>query len=407
MPLTPFEYLTEHAPETWEYKHVGGLIVGCCPLHNENTPSFKIYPDGHWHCYGACDTGGDNGEDGTVPLIKHLEFSNDPSPVGWAKAGDRYRQLSGLPPKWTGEKKDDKEEPRGNLLATEEQQAVMRVFEKWCHQCLWDINIGDRGRRYYEEERCVPLSEYYHNTQVAYAPSHPSWTREGKELFNILSEMMRKHVGKDWQRVALDLQILKEGRDGVYLRFIDRIMFFCHDQKNNTVFFQGRKVELPGDLPNDYPKSMNPYGIKKMPFWVPVRNRLVKGTADIEGPTGALLLPLYGIFTVAWLGGDPSYFLMRQFPGPRILLQDHDPLKQGKGGLMVRAGDEHAKAFANMCDKELHQSWVRIIPGIEGDGPDDWVNRDGRGPLFEQLKTHNLLIPTNKTPTGLYLAQVG
>jgi len=29
-----------------------------CPLHQDATPSFVIYPDGHWHCYG-CDRGGD------------------------------------------------------------------------------------------------------------------------------------------------------------------------------------------------------------------------------------------------------------------------------------------------------------------------------------------------------------
>lgn len=25
----------------------------CCPLHNENTPSFQVYSDGHWFCFGC------------------------------------------------------------------------------------------------------------------------------------------------------------------------------------------------------------------------------------------------------------------------------------------------------------------------------------------------------------------
>jgi hypothetical protein len=36
----------------------GGTLAGLCPLHNERTPSFHIYPDEHFHCFG-CDRHGD------------------------------------------------------------------------------------------------------------------------------------------------------------------------------------------------------------------------------------------------------------------------------------------------------------------------------------------------------------
>jgi hypothetical protein len=32
--------------------------IGLCPFHNEKTPSFRIYPDGHFHCF-ACPAHGD------------------------------------------------------------------------------------------------------------------------------------------------------------------------------------------------------------------------------------------------------------------------------------------------------------------------------------------------------------
>lgn len=38
----------------------GRQFKGLCPLHQEDTPSFVVYPEqGRWWCYGACQTGGD------------------------------------------------------------------------------------------------------------------------------------------------------------------------------------------------------------------------------------------------------------------------------------------------------------------------------------------------------------
>lgn len=36
----------------------GSRLVGLCPFHKERTPSFFIFPDNHFHCYG-CQAHGD------------------------------------------------------------------------------------------------------------------------------------------------------------------------------------------------------------------------------------------------------------------------------------------------------------------------------------------------------------
>lgn len=41
-------------------RKVGSRFVGLCPFHQEKTPSFYIFSDNHWHCFGACSEGGDS-----------------------------------------------------------------------------------------------------------------------------------------------------------------------------------------------------------------------------------------------------------------------------------------------------------------------------------------------------------
>ena len=46
--------------ETVELKPRGQDYWGCCPFHQEKSPSFKINPSTRlWHCFGACSEGGD------------------------------------------------------------------------------------------------------------------------------------------------------------------------------------------------------------------------------------------------------------------------------------------------------------------------------------------------------------
>jgi len=39
-----------------------------CPIHGERTPSFYIYPDGSYHCFGKCSKGGQNAIDFLIEL---------------------------------------------------------------------------------------------------------------------------------------------------------------------------------------------------------------------------------------------------------------------------------------------------------------------------------------------------
>jgi phage/plasmid-associated DNA primase len=51
-----------------ELKKSGNVLQGLCPLHQEKTPSFTVYPESNsWYCFGGCDCGGN-----PINLIERL-----------------------------------------------------------------------------------------------------------------------------------------------------------------------------------------------------------------------------------------------------------------------------------------------------------------------------------------------
>ncbi len=59
-----------------QLRQSGSRLTGLCPFHEERTPSFFIFPNNTWFCFGACAVGGD-----AVAFIMELKGLTFPEAV--------------------------------------------------------------------------------------------------------------------------------------------------------------------------------------------------------------------------------------------------------------------------------------------------------------------------------------
>jgi len=205
-------------------KKKGKNYWGCCPFHNENTPSFSVTPDkGFFYCFG-CQTGGNVFN--FLMKVENITF------IEAVKLLAKKLNIS-LPEK----EKSPREQARDQELAK-----IYQVNERardFFHACLTKTNYGRPAREYLANRGLS--SEMIDFFKLGFAP--PSWDK----LSLTFSE----------RGIALDI-LLKSGLaaartsgDGVYDRFRNRIMFPISDVRGRVVGFGGRVLD------DSQPKYLN------------------------------------------------------------------------------------------------------------------------------------------------------
>jgi len=215
----------------------GRTLRGLCPFHSEKTPSFFVYPEQQsWHCFGACNTGGDVFS--FVMKKEGIDFGEALRLLG-ERAGVSIPSRSE-----PGAGKDEKE----RLYQTNE--AAARHF----HELLLNSPAAEKARDYVAN-RGLSL-ETVTGFQLGFSLN--SW--------DALKEYLEERGYNESELLSGGLVTEKEA-GGSYDRFRNRLMFPIHDTKGHIIGFGARALDdslpkyLNSPLTAVFDKSGSLYGI--------------------------------------------------------------------------------------------------------------------------------------------------
>ncbi len=199
----------------------GRNFKAICPFHSEKHPSFFIYPEQQsWHCFGACNTGGD-----VFFLIMKKEglgfgevLRRTADKVGVALPSRAYQ---------TADMEKNERLYRINQLATD-----------YFHQQLVQSPIAKKAREYVARRG---ISEKSINSfKLGYSPN--SW--------DSLKQYLIERDFSETELITAGL-IIEAESDASHDRFRNRLMFPINDVKSRTIGFGARVLD------NSMPKYTN------------------------------------------------------------------------------------------------------------------------------------------------------
>jgi DNA primase len=215
----------------------GRTFRGLCPFHSEKHPSFFVYPEqGSWHCFGACNTGGD-----AFSFIMRKEGID---------FGEALRLLA----ERAGVSLPSPAEPGGRRDEKERLYQINEAATEYFHQLLLNSKEAEKARNYVAK-RGLSLETI---TKFKLGYSLNSWEALKQHLEDI-------GYTKD-KLLEVGLIIEREGRK-FHDRFRNQLMFPIYDARGHVTGFGARMLDdsLPKYINSPqtpvFDKSSTLYGI--------------------------------------------------------------------------------------------------------------------------------------------------
>jgi DNA primase len=343
-------------------KKKGANWMGCCPFHQEKTPSFSVNPaKGFYKCFG-CAKGGN-----VYTFLMEIEGLNFPEAI------KRVAEISGVT---LPEPIDDKNYERNKQRKQEKKAVADQVIELnryalefWEHQ-LQENNAHAKEAREYLEKREIS-AEIIKKFRVGFAPE--SWDA----VMSLLKEK-----GADEKLIeASGLVSINEEKKRVYDRFRGRIMFPVLNVDGNPVAFgarilaQGEPKYLNSPETPAYVKGEHLYGL----FQSKEEIRKKKYAILVEGYLDLIALYQFGVTNcVASLGTaftEQQSKLLGRFAKKVVVNYDGD-----------KAGVKAARRAIETLLAEDFEIKVLVLP--DGQDPDDYIRASGFAAYKKQHEQH-------------------
>jgi DNA primase len=205
-------------------KKKGNRYWGCCPFHQENTPSFSVVPDqGFFYCFG-CHAGGN--------VFKFISLMENVSYFEAIKLQAEKLNIS-LP----------QSEKTGQELVREQKMMdlykVHDMARDFFYNCLMKTKYGVPARDYFSQRGIK--DEVIEEFHLGFAP--PAWDK--------LSVAFQKRGIQASLLLESGLVAERQKAEGVYDRFRNRVIIPICDERGRVVGFGGRVLD------DSQPKYLN------------------------------------------------------------------------------------------------------------------------------------------------------
>jgi len=319
----------------------GRTFRGLCPFHSEKRPSFFVYPEQQsWHCFGACNTGGDV-----------FSFIMKKQVIDFGEALRLFAQKAGItiPSRF---EQDTRKDERERLYQVNE--AATQYF----HNLLLNSPAGEKARSYLASRGLPP--ETIINFHLGF--SLDSWEALKQYL------MERGYTEDELLTTGL---IIEAEAGKTHDRFRHRLMFPIYDIRGHTTGFGARALDdsLPKYLNSPqtplFDKSSSLYGINLASSAIRQQNTAV----IVEGYMDVITAHQNGFSNVVASMGtafnEKQVSVIKRLTKNVALALDADA-----------AGEEamlRGVSYENTLDAEVK---VIILP--EGKDPDDVIKQDAK-----------------------------
>ncbi len=337
-------------------KKRGANYIGCCPFHNEKTPSFNVSPaKGIFKCFG-CGVSGDA--------------------VGFLEKHERYTYPEAL--RWLAQKY--------NIEIEEEQLTAEQVERNNERDSLF--HVSEYAQKFFEEYmthdemgRAIGLS-YFHQRGLTDAVIREFGLGYSPEEWSAFTDKARHDGYSDAVLEKTGLTIFKENGKA-YDRFRGRVMFPIYSVSGRVLGFSGRilsKEKQAAKYVNSpdseiYNKSRILYGLYQ------ARSAITKADKCylVEGNIDVISMYQSGVENAVASCGTSltveQVRLIRRYTKNVTVLYDGD-----------NAGIKAAFRAVNMLFEEgLH---VRVVLFPDGEDPDSYAQKYGSTQLQQYLQEH-------------------